>query len=402
MRAYAQIARLALLDMIAEWRVALCLIIALAAGVTPMLVLFGLKFGLIETMRERLLQNPRTLEIRPLGSGQFDQDWFARMAAREDVSFVLPRTRSIATSVILTAPGAGRGSFERIELVPTAVGDPLLEGPPPGEGEAVLSASAARALDLAPGDQAAIDIGRQRDGRRETASAAIDVLAILPESAFSRPAAFVPLSLLGDVERFRDGFAVAGFGAEGETPPEGTRSYASFRLFARDLEAIPVLRDLLEAEGHDIRTRAGEIEGVQAMDRNLSAAFWLIATVALAGLTLSLAASLWANVESKTGALAVLRLIGFPSAPLAALPVVQALVLSTAGMLLAGLLYLGIAALLNARFADSLAEGQLVCRLELQHFLLGFAALLTLGLLASVIGGVRAARIEPGERLRDV
>jgi len=402
MRAPAQALRLAALDFVHEWRVSACLVLALAAVATPMLVLFGMKFGLIEAMRGRLLEDPRTLEIRPLGSGHFPPAWFEAMAARPDVRFVVPRTRSIANTVTLINPNGPRGAFETVELVPTAEGDPLLGALAAGPGEAVLSGAAARALGLGPGDRALARIGRVRDGAREGAEAPLRVSGVLAEGRALRAVAFVPAALLDRVERFRDGFAVAEFAAEGPPAPQGERVYASFRLYARALDDIPRLRDLLEAEGHDIRTRADEIELVQAMDRNLSIAFWILAGIAVAGLTLSLAASLWANVERKVGALATLRLIGYPSGPLVLIPVAQALMVAAAGMALAGALYLAIAGGLNARFADSLGAGEVVCRLMPRHFLAGVAATMLLSLAASGLAGLRAASVEPGERLRDV
>ena len=61
----------------------------------------------------------------------------------------------------------------------------------------------------------------------------------------------------------------------------------------------PVLRDSLAAEGMDVRTRAGDIDTVQSMERNLTAVFWTIAVIGLLGFSFSLGASLWANVDRK-------------------------------------------------------------------------------------------------------
>src|SRR5690606_39362760 len=41
-----------------EWILTLCLVIALAAVIAPLLVLLGLKHGTIETLRDRLVEDP--------------------------------------------------------------------------------------------------------------------------------------------------------------------------------------------------------------------------------------------------------------------------------------------------------------------------------------------------------
>jgi len=405
MRVSFMILRLAAHDFKHEWRVSACLVLALATVLTPLLVLFGLKFGLIEVMTTRLLEDTRNLEIRPIGSGNFTPDWFGDMRARPDVAFVIPRTRSIATTVKLTNPGGPRGTFVTAELVPTAPGDPLLGELDKGVTDnetAVLSAAAARRLGLVPGDKVVVVVGRVRETRHEGARVVLGVSAILPESRFLRPAAFVALPVLNAVERYRDGFSAAIFGAEGEPPPEGPRSFASYRLYARALGDIPALRDDLEAQGLEIHTNAAAIELVQSMDRNLSAVFWILASIAILGLLLSLASSLWANVERKLGALSTLRLIGFPSAGLVFFPVAQAVLVCILGALLAAGLYLGIELVLNRVFAASLLSDEVVTRLLPRHFMVMFSGTLVFGLAASVLSALRVAAIEPGEKLRDV
>ena len=398
---FALISRLAFRDFVHEWRVSACLILALATVLTPLLVLFGLKYGLIEVMTDRLLRDPRNLEIRPVGSDAYDPAWFETMRARPEVGFIVPRTRSIATSINAVS---GRGAIERAELIPTAPGDPLLAEArvaPPGVGGAVVSDRLARSLDLEVGAPLRAVIDRVRGQQRERAEAALSVAAILPDHLFTRPALFVPFELLADTERYRDGFAVPRFGAEGDPEPPGARPFASFRLYAATLPGLPRLRDLLEAEGREVTTRAEEVEAVQSLDRNLSAVFWTLAGIATLGLVLSLTSSLWANVERKLPALSTLRLLGLSSRRLTLFPVIQALLICLVGSALAGGLFLAIGAVLNGLFADSLQAGEFVCRLRPHHFLIAVGATLAVGLAASALGGARAAAIEPGEKLRD-
>lgn len=101
MRTVARACLLALRDYAHEGLLSACSVLGLAAVLTPLLVLYGVKFGVVQTLTDRLLEDPRTLEISPVTSGRYTPDYLARLAAHPDVSFVLPRTRSIAATMDL-------------------------------------------------------------------------------------------------------------------------------------------------------------------------------------------------------------------------------------------------------------------------------------------------------------
>ena len=61
--------RLAARDWRFERSLTLCAVLALASMLTPLLVLQGLKNGVIEGMRQRLLQDPTVLIITPKSDG---------------------------------------------------------------------------------------------------------------------------------------------------------------------------------------------------------------------------------------------------------------------------------------------------------------------------------------------
>src|SRR5690606_10748221 len=133
-----------------EGRLSACAVLALVAVLAPLLVLFGLKFGLISTLTERLERDPAIREVIPLGGGRFSRDAIVELSSRADVAFVLPRTRQIAAHAELSS---GAGSVT-VEMIPTAPGDPLL----PGQQQAlpldavVLSQRAAEKLGVRAGD----------------------------------------------------------------------------------------------------------------------------------------------------------------------------------------------------------------------------------------------------------
>ena len=119
LRHFSNIVRLASKDYFAEWKMSGFSILALAAVLGPMLILFGLKFGLIGSMVDTLLRNPHNLEIRSLGSGRFDENFLEQLRNRENVAFVAPEQRRIASSVEMksnTSP-----DIVAVNFMPTAL-----------------------------------------------------------------------------------------------------------------------------------------------------------------------------------------------------------------------------------------------------------------------------------------
>ena len=70
MHAMMQSCLLALRDYWHERLLSACAILGLAAVLAPLLVLLGVHHGIITAMTDRLKNDPRTLEITPVGSGK--------------------------------------------------------------------------------------------------------------------------------------------------------------------------------------------------------------------------------------------------------------------------------------------------------------------------------------------
>lgn len=396
---------LSLRDYFHERLLSACAVMGLAAILAPLLILFGVKSGIINTMVDRLVKDPRNLEISPIGSGRYGQKWFTTMAGLPEVAFVIPQTRSIASSMILSRKSSQRTRTLAVDLIPTGKGDPLLEkwARVPAENTAVvLSASAARKIGVKAGRTIMGRVGRSVEGVKEQVTIALKVTAVLPLGAFSRDAAFIRLALLEATEDYRDGFASALFGWPGKKRPAGLRQYPGFRLYARSIYDLIALRDSLQAQGLEVYTRAEQIEVVQQLDRSFSLIFRLIALVAVCGYLASMASNVLAGVNRKRRHLGVIRLIGFSTSSIVWFPVVQSVATSILGTALAVGLY-GVSALvINHLFARYLAVGEYVCRLSALHLSAAFGVTLALGIIAAGFAAFRVTRIEPSTVIRDV
>ena len=200
-----------------EWVLTLCLVSALAAVLAPLLILMGLKEGTVETLRERLVQDPVFREIRPAMTRTFERPWLDALAADPAVAFLTPTI--LPASSVIHLDGEDRQS-ELTDLLPSAEGDPLLlenGGVIPAEGEVVLSAEAARRLSVKKGDPIGARVTRSRGGRMESVTQQLEVVAVLTPRAGGLVRAYTGLDFVVDVEAYKEGRGVPRRGWPGQT-----------------------------------------------------------------------------------------------------------------------------------------------------------------------------------------
>lgn len=372
-----------------------CSVLALVAVIAPLLVLFGLKSGLVGSLTERLETDPATREIIPLGGGRFSREFIQQLGQRSDVAFAVPRTRQIAAT-------AQVGTLT-LEMLPTAAGDPLLNGLPMPKGldQIVLSHTAAEKLAARPGDWLETRFARQVAGRVEARTTRLQVLAVLPLEAFARDGLLADLGLLEAAEDYRDGRAVPALGWDGDVVGASEqRVYPAFRLYARNLTDVEPLRVYFAGQNLLVSTQAQTIAQVQSLSRNLSVVFWIIAGLALAGAFAAIFAGALAAVARKRRELSVLRLLGFSTGALLLFVVLQALYSAGfAAVLSAGLYGLAEAAL-NKLFVQ--VPGEYASHLLARHYGLALVAILGVSAVAAACGGWRVARVQASEGIRDV
>ncbi|WP_149541234.1 FtsX-like permease family protein [Siccirubricoccus phaeus] len=391
--------RLALADLRGELRMTLCQVLAIAAILTPLLVLAGLRAGAVEGMRAAVLEDPLAREVMSLASREFTHDWLAALAARPEVLHLSPRTRQLAATLLLETPDGARQVWAPV--VPSAPGDPLLpEGAPATATRVVLSTPLAARLGLKAGDALVGRLGRgERGAAPERLRVALTVQAVAPIAASDRDAIFAAPALadaLEDWSEFRTAAPAEAGAAPSPAPREG---YAGFRLYTRRLEDVPPLVTALRAAGIETRSRAQDIAPMLAIDAALGKLLLAIAAVAGSGLVLSLGAGLWANVERKRGLLAGLRLMGLGRGGVVLVPVAQAAALALGGAGLAAGLALAVQAGINAGLGGVLLDRPLSL-LDARMLGTGIGITLLAAIGASALAAWQAARIEPYEAVR--
>jgi len=214
-----KVLRLALKDLQHEWILTLCMIMAISAVLAPLLLLFGLKYGIIDLATDRMINDPMYRAILPNVSKTFDKNWFNNLRQREDVSFVIPMTREISATV--KAQVNGQKEQQELNIIPTANGDPLLlenGAAIPAKDECVMTKFAAESLGAKIGDVLVTKAGRIIKGRYEYATLKLKISGILTERASQQKSIYVQLPVLEAVEKYKDGQSVPEYGWNGSIP----------------------------------------------------------------------------------------------------------------------------------------------------------------------------------------
>lgn len=393
---------LALKDLSFSAPLSLCLIAAVAAIIAPLLMMVGLRTGIVESLRSRLLSDPHILEISIRGNWKLDQTWFDDISSRRDVAFVSPLTRSLSAQIDLIK--STTEFSRRSEIIPTGPGDPLLAHHGAREvtriDEVVLSHSAGLKLNAAPGDIIDAAIARQVDLRTERARTKLRVIDIAPEAVTSKNAVFTRLEFLEQIERYFDLEPAPIF--DGSDEFDRKAIFARARLYASKIEDVGALADYVREGGIDVVTRASEIEAVLAIERTSAFVFTVVAWVTGIGGAAAMIGFIIMNVDRRRRELAVLQLMGVKRAEVIVFPVTQAIIIGSIGLMCGLLLYYCGEGVFNGMLGDALQDEEFVSRLRLITIAMFGGAVTVVSALSAAIGGILAAQIEPAEALREI
>lgn len=377
-----------------------CAVFALAAALTPLLVLCGLRFGLVQLLSERLLERPDALLLTPYGAQRYSDAFFQKLRACPATVYVMPARRVLAASVTVEANGRLAGA----DLLPTSTGDPLLERyqavPPPGS--VTMTQQMARNFPgIVPGDRLRLNITRRHNGTLQKVTADLRLHGILPDAADWKERLYCAPSLTDDVESYRDGFAVPARGWSGLSPDSGaTRSFASFRLYVRTLDDVPVMKEFLRKQGTDTYTAAREIENIRHMRDVLSRLAAVIGGVTLLGAAGAMIGLSLSSTRRKFPLLAQAQLMGFSRRQLMVFPLCRLFLTGLAASVVSLLLYRLGAFGLQRAFLPLVATEDAFCVLPLPVLLCFVPGTSLLVMLCGLGACLQLRRLRPSTLLR--
>jgi len=182
-----------------------CQALALSAIMIPLLIILGVKYGFISSLKEELLRNPGSLEITLLEGTDVNAERLAVWKSWPETAFAIPCPGVLYSSVNFMQPAENGEAATEItaELIPSASGDPVMEKlglPVPGAGEIVLTDSLARKLGAAVGQR--VMMRAWRNARKENMDMEFKVAGIIPKDYDTRKAAYAAFDVATQVEEF--------------------------------------------------------------------------------------------------------------------------------------------------------------------------------------------------------
>ena len=414
MRDLSQIVVIAAKDLFNEYLMAIWTILGIAAVVTPLLVMFGLKNGIVASMQGLLIESAIYRELRPTEFRSYTKEWLDTLQARPEVSFVIPDTRLLFSPIDLINPDDPGVASQTGTMRPTMVGDPFLEEwnkRVVDDFDVVLSRRLAMALQVDEGARLIGMLSRRRD--TESVEVALNVTGVLPAEApnsLKRNFIFVSLPLLVGAERYREEEHVTGLTDPGKLPDPDTQPwvYGSFRAFARSIEDVLPLVDWLDSQDIEVDSQYQRIAEITQLDKALTLVFVILAGVAIIGGATSMGASVYGGVLRKSHELSLLRLIGFSTHAIVLFPVIQSGLLSMLGAAAAIGSYFLVEPIVNSQLgpvAQGLFSGRLDANEPLslllpQHFVVAIGSVFVVSIATAAVGAWRAGRITPARGLR--
>lgn len=373
--------------------------IGLAAVLTPLLILYGLKSGIITGMIENLRKDPAFLKVDVIGNVPLTDDDIAELRARPEVGFVAGAPRNLSAKMEFALAG---NSFQLIEadIRPSAVGDPLIpEGVPAlATGQVALSERLAQKLGAKLGDTVIASRYRNADG--EELSYTLEVALILPIRLMKGVEALLNEGVVGEVSAFSDNYAVPERGITGKPLSDRVARYDSVRLYASSIDHVIALDRIISERGFKAESSAANISWIQSLEAVMNGIFAIITVAGVLGYLISLMANIASTLRQSRPQLSLMRLLGMSSFQLSVYPMTQIFLIATLGLVVSTAAAAFVALFINRVYLTDTFDSR-ICDLGLNSILV--ASLVSYGLTLTAghlqFRGLR--KIPPSEALKE-
>lgn len=376
--------KLAVRHLLFERMMTICQIAALACLMAPLLLLFSLRFGILQELQNQLLNDPKVLALTLDTSYRLDATFFKQLEQRPEVGFLVPQITALNALIDLKFPG----TVARVSVLPTKVGDPVVlrSGIPYEQelahDEVLVSYDLAQVRELSPGDSVTMVVSRIQNGKRESVRTQLKIKGIVSERFVGDDTLLLNLDMVNAIDDYRNGFnpVLLSDGSNVNTRP---RLYAKFRLYAKDLEQVIPLYYYLVDQHLNVSSKVREIENVKAVAHVLNFIFGVIASVSLIGGALALTGLVLSALRASKRNFVLLRLMGQGQKGIYSVVLVEGMIISALGFILSLVLYALGAGIFNTYFGTTLG-GSMISQLTVGHIALFFAATVLLVMVISL------------------
>lgn len=382
------IIRYALRDLCHDRRITFLSILLYIVILSPVCILYILKFGVVTAWTEDLAKDMRNREVRVTGEYALHGEAFVGLHAIPETGFLVPEASFLVSTQPMRRREPERGPWQDINFRTTRTGDPAtgLESDLESS-EVIVTTQVAESLEIAEGDVLEIRLSRQpKNSGIESTFVRLGVADILPEEAWPGGNVFISPALALDVRDWlqfdlRDDTEI---GARDRTTEA---VWQSLRIYASTVKEAVELRDKLEEKGFATQLNTDQIARLVDLETALNALFAII--LAMSGTAFLATAFLlqWLAVTRKRADFALMSVAGFTRENLRLFPIVQSLVTTSTGIVLAIAVALIMFAALYTYATDLLSVPRIALP-PVWHSLI--AAALTLML--SVLGSLAAMR----------
>ncbi len=378
------------------------MILAITAVLVPVMLLLAIRSGVVGQMRSELTASPQAREMSTVGEPPVTPAMIEELRANPGVAFAVPRTRLLSAAAVMRTPDLQKGTD--LDLVPSGQGDPVVRGRWQDNSVAV-SENAARQLGIRTGAPVVLVVERRNAaGEAQQIRLPLKILDIVPagQSRSNLAQAYLPYPTIEAIERWREDERQASLdqAKAANRADARQRRYSGIRLYARSIDDVPAVRQLMQTYGLETASRAGDIRLVQRLERSMTIFVGSLAVLMALGLVVALGAIQWGWVERKRFDYSYLRLLGMERRQLFALPVTQAVLLVVPAILLAFIVTLGAQAIINRLFAGQVGSLRSVSNLSIADSLLLTIIAFFVAMAGAFLAARNAARISPVVAIR--
>lgn len=354
--------------------------LGLAAVLAPLLILYGLKSGILNGMITELRSDPAVLSVLVIGNKPLTEADISELDAMDSVGFIVGAPRSISTRVEMSDLAAF-GNLIVADWLPSAVGDPLLPDGAPAltTDEIVLSQTLAQRLGLVSGDT--VHSFAYRNNESEVYAVALTIVDVLPKRRLSGSRALVASALLNSVAAFSDNYEVPDLGIAGKPLVGRVAKYDSLRLYANSLDDVVILDKAMVERGFRAESKSGSIAWIRTLDAVMTGVFAIISTAGALGCFISLGANVASTVAMQRHELSLLRLLGISATGISIFPLVQVLTMATLGLITTFIAAISVAYVINGLYLQGVFASN-ICSISIE--LLAATAVITY-LMAAII-----------------
>lgn len=325
---------------------ALCYAFALCGVLVPLMVALSLKHGALDQTIEALVTAPQNREIVLQGAHQVTIEDIRSYKSIEGLGFVMPTTRPI-NSEANHVEHDNKLRVSQVEIVPSMVGDPLLEGADLRAGNVFITQALAEELKASDGTLK-LYFGRKIGTKEEPAIFDARIQGIVRHEIYPRSAVLVHIDDMIKVEAFRDDPSIS-------TQDWYNRfalpsSFPSMRIYASDLSHVEDVVAALKTRDLRVKPLNSNVPLMLRLQRGVDLIYGLLAVMGLLGYGVAMAANLRAWTQRRRTDYSLLKLMRHRTAQIAVIPVLQNVMMTFGGFVISILLTLILNLVVNVTF----------------------------------------------------